>query len=164
MFFSKKSFDKPQKLNYSINTQEQKGIPMAGSVAFGQKIKELRMARKDTDRRFTLRGLAEQIGISPTLLCKVEAGEFSIGVDKIKALAKIFNYDQDELLALANRVDPDLNDCILNRPKAMAAFLRTASGLSQEALDRLNAYAKLEVEMAAKKSQEQTEDADGTEK
>jgi len=135
---------------------------MAGSIAFGQKIKELRMARKDTDRNFTLRGLAEQIHISPTLLCKVEAGEFSIGVEKIKALARIFNYDQDELLALANRIDPELNDCIIQQPKAMAAFLRTASGLSQDALDRLNAYAKLEVEMAAKKSQEKTEDGDGT--
>lgn len=131
---------------------------MADSVAFGQKIKELRMARKDTDRSFTLRGLADQIHISPTLLCKVEAGEFSIGVEKIKALARIFNYDQDELLALANRIDPELNDCIIQQPKAMAAFLRTASGLSQDALDRLNAYAKLEVEMAAKKSQKESGD------
>jgi HTH-type transcriptional regulator, competence development regulator len=135
---------------------------MAASIEFGQKIKELRMAKKHVDPRFTLRGFAEMVGISPALLCKVEGGEFSIGVEKIKIIAQLLEADADELLALAKRVDPDLNDCIFQRPKAMALFLRTASGLSEDAMERLNEYAKLEAKMQAdKESKAQNGGGDG---
>lgn len=137
---------------------------MAGSAAFGQKIKALRMARKLTDTRYTLRGFAEMVGISPTLLCKVEAGEFSIGVDKIKVIAGLLDYDADELLALANRVDPELDECIIQQPKAMALFLRTASGLSAEALNRLNKIAKMEADEEKAKNAAQEGGSNGTAK
>src|SRR5574344_876784 len=123
---------------------------MAASIEFGQKIKELRMAKKHVDPRFTLRGFAEMVGISPALLCRVERGDFSIGVEKIKIIAQLLEADADELLALAKRVDPDLNDCIFQRPKAMALFRRTASGLSEDAMERLNEYAKLQADKESK--------------
>ena len=122
------------------------------------------MAKKLTDTRYTLRGFAEMVKISPTLLCKVEAGEFSLGVDKIKTIAGLLDYDADELLALANRVDPELNGYIIQQPKAMAMFLRTASGLSAEALDRLNKYAQVEAEIEKSKEAEKDGGSDGTAK
>ena len=135
---------------------------MAASIEFGRKIKELRLAKKDVDPRFTLRGFAEMVGISPALLCKVESGEFSIGVEKIKLIAQYLEYDADALLALAKRVDPELNECIIKQPQAMALFLRTASGLSADALQRLNEYAKIEVRMQAEKENAKTGGGNGT--
>lgn len=130
---------------------------MAASKEFGRKIKELRMEKKHVDPRYTLRGFAEMVGISPALLCKVECGDFSIGVEKIKTIARLLNADADELLALAKRVDPELEDCIFQQPKAMALFLRTASGLSEDALARLNAIAKIEAEQQAMKEKKAQE-------
>ena len=48
------------------------------------------------------------------------------------------------LLALAEKVDPALNDIILEKPKAMAAFLRTASGMSEAQLAQFQRFMEAE--------------------
>ena len=100
---------------------------MAGNPAFGNLLRALREAKRTTDPTFSLRQFAEKAGISATFLSKVERGEFDPpAADKIIRMAQLLGTDADELLALAGRVDPELDDIIRRRPKALAEFLRTA--------------------------------------
>ena len=116
---------------------------MAGNKAFGKRIRELREAKKKTDPRFTLRQFAEMVGISATFLSKVENGEFDPPkAENIKKMAALLGADADELLALAGKVDPELDHIILGEPKAMAEFLRSAKGLTAEQLAKLAAEAR----------------------
>jgi len=104
---------------------------MPGNPRFGRRIRELREAKKLVDPSFSLRKFAEAVGISATLLSKVETGEFAPpGPEKIKKMAQLLGVDADELLALANKVDPNLSAIIKEQPKAMADFLRTARDLN----------------------------------
>lgn len=104
---------------------------MRGNKAFGSKIRLLREARKKTDPQFSLRKFAESVGISPTFLSKIETGEFAPPApERIKKIAELLEIDADELLALANKMDPDLSEIIREQPKAMADFLRTARDLN----------------------------------
>jgi len=100
---------------------------VAGNPAFGRRIRELREAKKRLDPKFSLRQFALAAGISATFLSKVETGEFDPpGSDKIKRMAELLGVNADELLAQAGKVDPELPGIILDQPKAMADFLRTA--------------------------------------
>jgi transcriptional regulator with XRE-family HTH domain len=110
---------------------------------FGQRIKELREAKKKTDPAFSLRQFADAVGISPTFLSKVENGESTPpSAENIQRMAALLNYDADELLGLAGRFDPALEQIIADQPKAMADLLRTARDVSatDEELEKLRKY------------------------
>ena len=118
---------------------------MAGNKAFGKRIRDLREVKKKTDPRFSLRQFAEMVGISATFLSKVETGEFDPPkADNIKKMAALLGADADELLALAGKVDPELDHIIIGEPKAMAEFLRSARGLTADQLAKLSANARRE--------------------
>ena len=111
---------------------------MAGNPAFGKRLRHLREEKKRTDPRFSLRQFAEMAGISATFLSKVETGDFDPPrPEKIKKMAELLGVDADELLALAGRVDPELNEIIREQPKVMADFLRTTRGMSEAQLKKI---------------------------
>lgn len=148
----KKRFVIKEKLQYIISTIEQhqqKGTIMAESTALGDKIRALREVKKQSDPRFSQRKFAEMLNLSPTYLNKVESGELVPAAETIMRIADLLDADRDELLALAEKVDPDLNNIILEKPKAMAAFLRTASGMSEEQLTRFRTYMEAEKKASA---------------
>ncbi|MBF0160407.1 MAG: helix-turn-helix transcriptional regulator [Magnetococcales bacterium] len=100
---------------------------MAGNRAFGERIRQAREVKKRDNPSFSLRQFAMSVGISATFLSKVENGEFDPPApDKIKRIAMLLDINADELLALANRIDPELPEIIREHPRAMADFLRTA--------------------------------------
>lgn len=104
---------------------------MPGNKAFGDRIRQLREAKKQSDPRFSLRRFAEAVDLSPTFLSKMELGDFDPPKpDKIKKMAELLGVDADELLALAGKVDPALSEIIKEQPKAMADFLRTAKDMN----------------------------------
>lgn len=110
---------------------------MGGNRKFGNHIRSLREAKKKEDPSFSLRKFAEAVGISPTFLSKIETGEFAPpSAENIIKMAKLLGVDPDDLLALANKMDPDLSDFIKEKQKVMADFLRTArdAGLSEDDL------------------------------
>lgn len=119
---------------------------MAGNRLFGHKIRELRKAKLQEDpRRFTLRQFAVAVGISPTFLSKVERGEFDPpAADKIIKMAELLGVNADELLALANKVDPELEKIIKEQPQALPDLLRTVRGMSAEELRKLTERARKE--------------------
>lgn len=117
-----------------------RGMALAEYESFGERVRRLREARRATAPEFSLRQFAQRVGISATFLSKIETGEFSPpSAENIKKMAELLGDDPDELLALAGKVDPDLNRIIMGRPRAMADFLRAArdAGLSEKRLREL---------------------------
>ncbi len=86
----------------------------------------------------SLRAFAKKVGVSPTYLSKVERDEFPPPAeDKVRKIAEIFGSDVDELLALAGKVSSDLSEIIRERPRELAALLRTTKGLTADDVARL---------------------------
>ena len=105
---------------------------------FGTVVRELR-----EEKGFGLRQFAKMIGVSATYLSKIERDELPPPAeDRVKEIARLLDQDPDDLLALAGKVASDLSAIIRNQPRELAAFLRTASGLSGQELERLTAQAK----------------------
>lgn len=109
------------------------------SLEFGQRVRELREAKRKSDPAFSLRRFAQEIDVSAAYLSKVEMGEaLPPKAEKIQKMAELLGVNADELLALAGKVDPVLPEIIRNRP-AMADFLRTANAakITDEQLEKL---------------------------
>lgn len=118
---------------------------MAGNPTFGQHIRDLREAKRAVDPAFSLRQFAQRVGISATFLSKIELGVFDPPkAEHIIKMAELLEVDADELLALANRTDPELEAIIKTEPRAMADLLRTARdrGLTADDLERITRYMK----------------------
>ena len=103
------------------------------NVKFGAYVRQEREGRE-----IGLREMAKMIGVSPTYLSKIERDEFAPPAeDKVRKIAEIFGCDIDELLALAGRVSSDLSEIIRERPRELAALLRTTKGLTADDVARL---------------------------
>lgn len=116
---------------------------MAGNPEFGKRVRDLREAKLRADPSFTLRQFAATVGISATFLSKVERGEFDPPrAEHIIKMAELLGVDADELLALANKVDPELEKIIKEQPTALPDLLRTVRGMSAEELRKLTERAR----------------------
>ena len=94
---------------------------------FGERVRRLREAKKTEDPAFSLRRFAQAVGVSATLMSRVENGDgLPPGAEKIKRMPELLGEDPDELLALAGKVDPELPEIIRGTPMEMADVLRTA--------------------------------------
>jgi len=111
---------------------------MPGNPEFGRRIRQLREKKKLTDTRFTLRQFAVALDLSATFISKMETGEYAPpSPEKIKKMAELLEVDADELLALAGKVDPELNEIIRKQPKMLPDFLRSVRGKSAEELKKI---------------------------
>src|SRR4051812_27808796 len=74
-------------------------------MSFGSKVRELRCAAG-----FTLRELAEKTNLDFTYLSKMETGKlrYTPAADAIRSVATALNADPIELLALADKLPPEL--------------------------------------------------------
>lgn len=116
-----------------IRQETENGVMIARREKFGAFIRREREARG-----IGLREMSKKIGVSPTYLSKVERDEFAPPTEeRVRAIARIFERDPDELLALAGRVSSDLADIIKRHPVEVSALLRTAKGLTAEDLAQL---------------------------
>ena len=89
--------------------------------AFGETIREMREAQG-----MGLRTAAENLGISPAYLSRVERGkERPPRPDLVKRMATLLGGDPDLLFRLAESTDPDLAEYIHRIPN-VPEFLRTA--------------------------------------
>ncbi len=121
---------------------------------FGDFLRELRSRKMESDATFSIRGLAGKIDVSPTYLSKIERGELPASDETIYKLADALGITAEELFAHCGKIEPKLEKDIASHegPLEMAAFLRTASGLSRE---RLNMYrAMIDAAEAANKKKE----------
>ena len=114
-----------------MNTETKK----QGSVALGKRIRELRTARKAKDPKFAQIPFSSAVGISQTFLSKIESGDLPPSAEKIKKIAELLEVDADELLSLAEKIDPELTP-VFKQP-VVPAFLRTIQGLSSEKIQEI---------------------------
>ena len=105
---------------------------------FGQYLRNARERRREGDPSFSLRQLAQRIGVEPSFLSKVERGEAAPpSEEKILRLARELGEDQDVLLALAGKVSTDLQEVIRKRPELFAGLIRQLKDMPDHAVLRV---------------------------
>jgi transcriptional regulator with XRE-family HTH domain len=102
---------------------------------FGEYIRAARSAQAETDDRFSLRRVAQRVGVEPAYLSKVERGLVPPPSEAtIVKLAAELGEDADVLLALAGKVSSDLQAIILRRPKQFAELIRQLRNAPDKAI------------------------------
>ena len=106
--------------------------------AFGPFLRSRREARRVENPAFSVRKLAETIGVEPSYLSKVERGlEAPPSEARIVALATALGEDPDVLLAMAGKVSSDLADAIRKRPALFGQLIRELKGAPDHAVLRI---------------------------
>jgi transcriptional regulator with XRE-family HTH domain len=84
---------------------------MTVNKKFGTKLRELRK-----DAGLTLRELADSVGVNFSYLSKIENGVLPPPSERvIERLARVLNFDKDELLSLAGIIPPDIAEILKDR-------------------------------------------------
>lgn len=96
---------------------------MAGLGAY------LRNTREDLKRKhkgYSLRAVAERIGLHHSYLGKLEKGEKTAITDRrLVALARDYGVDEDYLLALAGRLSTETSEAVFHNPAAFSEFMHS---------------------------------------
>jgi HTH-type transcriptional regulator, competence development regulator len=105
---------------------------------FGQFVHEKRMRLLEGDKKFSLRQVAQRIGIQPSYLSKIERGDQTyLSEEKILSLANELGEDPDVLLALNGKVSNDIQEIIRKRPQLFAQLIRELKNIPDHAVLRL---------------------------
>ncbi len=105
---------------------------------FGKYIREQREDLKQADRRYSVRQVAQRIGLEPAYLSKIEREDVAPpSEEKICALADELGEDRDVLLAMAGKVSSDLQHIIRKRPKMFADLIRQLKSVPDDAIVRI---------------------------
>ncbi|MGD8360589.1 MAG: helix-turn-helix transcriptional regulator [Gemmatimonadota bacterium] len=105
---------------------------------FGRFVRERREALRKEDPGFSVRQVAQRLGIQPSYLSKVERGEVAPPSEAtIQKLASELAVDSDGLLALAGKVSSDLQEVIRKRPQVFGELLRELKEMPDHAVLRL---------------------------
>ncbi|MBK1620753.1 TIGR02452 family protein [Lamprobacter modestohalophilus] len=100
---------------------------------FGAYIKARREELRQTDRRYSMRQVAERIGLPPAYLSNIESDiKNPPNEESICALAEALDDDPDVLLALAGKLAGDVRGIILKRPKLFTQLIRELAHKSEE--------------------------------
>jgi len=106
--------------------------------AFGRFVRGKREKLRARDPAFSIRQVAERVGLEPSYLSKIERSEEAPpSEEKIRALAEDLKEDPDILLALAGKVSTDLQEIIKKRPALFGELIRELKRLPDNAVLRL---------------------------
>ena len=101
----------------------------------GDKIKELR-----EDKRISIRELGRRTDVTGMHISNLEKGKVNASPELVTKIAVALDANPDELLHLADRVDPEVVDVIQKYPMAVPSFLRSAKDLSPVEWDKMQKY------------------------
>ena len=105
---------------------------------FGKYIREKRDSLLQHDRRFSLRQVAQRIGVEPSYLSKLERGaQRSLSEEKIVTLARELGEDPDVLMALNGKISQDIQEIIRKRPQLFAQLIRDLKETPDHAVLRI---------------------------
>ncbi len=105
---------------------------------FGDHIRRRREDLRKEDRRYSLRQVAQRIGIEPAYLSKIERGELQPPSEATTLrLAEDLGEDPDVLLAMAGKVSSDLQEIIRRRPRLFADLIRQLKQAPDRAILRV---------------------------
>ena len=107
-------------------------------MQFGAHLRQAREALQAGDKSYSLRQVAQRIGIEPAYLSKIERGVFAPPSEAvIVKLAELLGEDKDVLLALAGKLSSDLQQIIMQRPQLFAELLRQLREAPDHAIVRV---------------------------
>ena len=105
---------------------------------FGPTVRDIRERLRRDDRRYSLRQVAQRVGIEPAYLSKIERSEVAPPSEATTVrLAAELGQDPDVLLALAGKVSGDLQEIIRKRPRLFADLIRQLKEAPDDAVLRV---------------------------
>lgn len=105
-------------------------------MTFGKFVRSVRDKRFKEDRSFSVRQVAQRIGVEPSYLSKIERDQVAPPSEAtIRLLAGELGEDSDLLLAMAGKVSSDLRNIILQRPQLFAELLRQLRDAPDHAIE-----------------------------
>ena len=111
---------------------------MDDEYAFGSYLRERRESLRQGNREFSLRKVAQRVGVEPSYLSKIERGEQPPpGEATARSLAEELGEDPDLLLAMAGKVSSDLQAIIRKRPALFAQLIRELKDMPDHAVLRI---------------------------
>jgi transcriptional regulator with XRE-family HTH domain len=106
--------------------------------SLGEFIRQHRESLREDDPRYSVRQVAERLGIEASYLSKVERDIGSPpSEDTLVRLAADLGLDADVVLALAGKVSSDLRDAIRKRPQLFGQLIRELKDMPDSAMLRL---------------------------
>lgn len=118
----------PSSVYYILNTM----------ITLGEFIRERREELRRGDASYSVRQVAERIGIEPSYLSKVERNIGSPPSEEtLNRLAREIGVDSDLLLAMAGKVSSDLQDVIRRRPQLFGELIRELKDMPDQAVLRV---------------------------
>lgn len=94
-------------------------------MSFGEYVRYIREGLRSGDQKYSVRQVAQRVGIEPAYLSKIERGEQSPPSEStIRKIASELGEDPDMLLAMAGKVSADLQEIICRRPQLFANLIR----------------------------------------
>ena len=107
-------------------------------MTFGKYIRQVRESLRVEDRTFSVRQVANRVGVEPAYLSKIEREQVPPPSENtIRRLAAELGEDPDLLLAMAGKVSSDLREIIMRRPQLFADLLRQLKTMPDEAILRV---------------------------
>ena len=110
---------------------------MAIKPQFGKRIKSLRI-----ERNLGLRELGRLINVSAMHISNLEKGRVMPSAELVRKIADKLEGDLDELLHLAQLIDPQIAEVIQKNPYKVPSLLRSAQNLSEEQWEKLQKQAE----------------------
>jgi transcriptional regulator with XRE-family HTH domain len=105
---------------------------------FGHFVRSRRERLRRRDRSYSVRQVAQRIGVEPSYLSKVERGEVAPPSEAtVCRLAAELDENADLLLAMAGKVSSDLQEAIRKRPELFAELIRELRSQPDHAVLRL---------------------------
>ncbi len=92
--------------------------------------KQLRKLRRE--KGVGIKIMASEIAIDHSYLSKIENGYIVPSAEVIGRMARYLNYNNDELMVLANRVPEDIKEILRTNPREAMDFLRKRFGKRQD--------------------------------
>lgn len=106
--------------------------------ALGPYLRDRRESLRRENKRYSLRQVANRVGIEPAYLSKIERMELPPPSEEtLKKLATELDLDPDLLLAMAGKVSADLRNIICQRPQLFAQLIRELRNAPDQALLRV---------------------------
>lgn len=107
-------------------------------MSFGNSIRAIRERLRSEDRRFSLRQVAQRVGVEPAYLSKIEREDVAPPSEPTTVrLARELGEDPDVLLAMAGKVSGDLQAIIRKRPQLFAELIRQLKEAPDDAILRV---------------------------
>ena len=107
-------------------------------MTFGSHIRTVREGFRREDRAFSVRQVAQRIGVEPAYLSKIERDQVAPPSEAtIRRLAAELDEDSDVLLAMAGKVSSDLQAIVISRPQLFGDVLRQLRDVPDDAIVRV---------------------------